>query len=229
MSSSTTPNPSNVATPPTTPTKAAPAAQGVTSQPGVDSGAEVQPKTSSSSAVASSPIIQVPLAAFCTLAGDDYGAGYDFRSHERVQLLMQIFACVEVVSVKSTISVDKCFAIPKEGLRNYKLRHGIAPRTTNFWTKKSDGTYTGLGAVTARLVSTSMNPMFPTPATSEFNSKTFPPGLQTDLRAVETRHPYINYVVINDDAVKENTNFSFCVQIDFIVECSGENFGVVGL
>lgn len=228
MSASTVPNPANVATPPPSPNKEAPASKpGVTSDVSSDGGAEVQPPRNVGKFSGARNSIQVPLAIACGLPSDEYGVAYNFREHERVQLLLQIFACVEVISVKAFISVDKAFPITSGGVKNYVFRHGLAPKTAPS-NCVIGGATISVAHTTPRLVTSTMNPMFPVPSTAEYTSETFPPGMQTDLRAVETRHPYLSYLVLNDSPT-DKAICTFRIQLDFIVECSGENFGVVGL
>jgi len=231
MSSTTAVTPENTVplTPPTTAPRPSKPTAGVTSRPSVDSGAEAQPATVDRGVSgAGAAGFAIPLAAAFSFPNNQRGRRYAFRDNADVQYFLRYFAQVELIECTAVLFASKVFNLSSNGTSTRVIRHGFAPRTVVTHTTTSDGTVYGAGAVTARLNTAVINPMFGQPHVIHGDSSTFPPGMQLDFRAVETRHPYVSYLVVND-VPAANETMEFVVQLDFVVQVSGQNFGGQGL
>jgi len=239
MSSSTPLTPA--ATPSAAQTTFAPAATApVAAQPmgdSVQSGASIPPVVSLAPSTAT-----IGYEFPCTDVGEfglhTGGLRYNFRAHSRVAEYLKDFAVVELVAVKAVIYLSRCHgfgvtnATPQfRDLDNISIRFGIAPRTIDTHTGGTTSTpvVTSVGKGVMRLQTGVLSQIWPSVLTYDVATATMPPGIQTDLRAIETRHPYPRMYISNLFPLASDNGILLRVQIDFTVRCSGSNFGGPGL
>jgi len=162
---------------------------------------------------------------------------YSFAGNTRVKQLMQIFSVVEIVSVRAFLFQVSTPPTNPEGTVGALLRFGPVPRKTVYSiSTSSSGSSKGSTSVagtipTLRSIVTS--PITPVSASVVWGAggEPFPPGMQLDLRLVESRFNYINFLLANVNPVKLSGKAESWevarVQLDFTVSCSGQNFGVI--
>lgn len=155
----------------------------------------------------------------------EHGFTYSLRSHPRVETLLTIFSSVVVSSVRVYISQSTVLAADTTDPTTTRLiRYGVAPR--GIVTHSEDS---GVVGYIPSLESVTLSSAVPATASCIWGvgGVPFPPGLQLDLRAVELRHNYVEVLLANCDAVAGDDRSLFVAQVDFTVQCSGQNFGAL--
>lgn len=157
------------------------------------------------------------------VAANEHGQIRSLRGHPRVKTLLSIFSVVEVVSVRMTVFQSTVLAASAEGTATHLVRFGIVPRSTAL-DFQSSGVVHYIPFLESMVTSTNVG----SSARAVFGEGgvPFPPGLQLDLRAVETRHNYPEVLVANTFISKLKHNL-VQAQVDFTVRCSGQNFGAL--
>lgn len=234
----------SIPTPPHSPQHNAPDAQSIL-QPISATSAGAEP--TSTSYVDRPPVGSVVFErtdALTTVKLSSWGERYNFRQHADVQRWLQDFAYVELIEVR--VFVFQCNTwgfVPAGGsstantihpstasLPTIHIRLGIAPGTTSI-TNTTTGSSTpsvetnGHGIV--HLESFLAVPL--TANSAEYcwgaNGRPFPPGLQTDLRAIQLRHAYPTFVMVNLSKSDSRQADIVAGQIRFAVRCWGQNYG----
>jgi hypothetical protein len=178
---------------------------------------------SSSSAVSSSPIEFSIARSGCGLTNGAVSGSFSFKNHTRVVELRKLFLVVELVSVAVTIyQVSARAASSSSPYKPYLIRHGVGPRglvghdgTVNLvsdWPHMSNFTTTVDNASSQTIV-------------HGRGGIPFPSGVLFDLNVVETRSPVAEYLVGIANPVSQGSDDLVLCQFDFIVACSGQNFG----
>lgn len=151
------------------------------------------------------------------------GKVYNFRDHPRVKQLLSLFSIVEITQVRAFVFQSTVFSSSASGTKTALVRFGCIPRSLPLAVQ--NGGVVGFIPCLESL-STSTNVASTARVIWGAGGLPFPPGLQLDLRAVETRHNYINFLLAN--ATKLSDSFEVArAQLDFTVRCSGQNFGSV--
>lgn len=203
--------------------------------------AGVEPRTSS----APTAIVRIPCAGTGgQIQSTDAGIEYNFRGHAMVKHALAVFSIVNLVEVRIFVHQRSIFSAGTADFSTgakavasaifpHHFRLGVAPNGLV--------THTGTGSTRAsiahgipglRSFMTSSN--IGTSATFEFASKPgpgafpFPPGLQLDLRAAEVRHKWPVVLIANASLDPDAVQYPLAhIQVDFVVECSGSNFGSI--
>jgi len=226
-----------MATPPTPPdSDAGKSIQSVISS-GV-SGSTVT-KDSTSSAVTGLTDTAALITTVCSqsakLHEHEHGITFSIRGHPRIATLLTLFSVVEVVEVRAFIAQRAVYAASSTARYGSVVRFGPVPRgiaTTN----SGSGVVSYIPHLCDFMTTTTVA------ATSEVvwgkGGRPFPPGLQLDLRALETRHNYVEFLLANTNVVAQGAKSSksgealgpielLVAQLSITVSCSGQNFGVV--
>lgn len=159
------------------------------------------------------------------LMGSEAGVFYSIREHPRVRTFLSVFSIVEIKSVKVFAYQSTVQAASSNGKAVWPVRFGIVPRGIPL--KSGDLNITGLiPHLSAFVCGTNIA------ATAECTwgegGLPFPPGLQLDLRALETRHNYPEVLLckfVLDAAQTEYAVASATLSIE--LECRGQNFGSI--
>jgi len=162
---------------------------------------------------------------------------YNFREHPIVAMALRMFSVVEVVEVTAYVMQSRVVAASSTGFTPRQLRFGLAPRATTTATSSTTGgttpttTWTGVVGAIPHLVDIASSPNFTAQSSVTWslspsgNQRPFPPGIQTDLRAVELRHNYVNFLLAANNPVSAGTDDAWLCQVSFVINCSGQNFG----
>lgn len=197
----------------------------------VNSGASVPGSVSSGNATS---LVMVTCASSFTHHGHSFGTFYSFRAHPRVAQCLQMFAFVELHDVHAFVWQTRASPTDEQSEVQH-LRLGIAPRTTptTIQTGKrgKNGTDESQGVVDMipHLLSFTTGTIMPTSASFHWGKggAPFPPGLQLDFRAAETRFPYAQFVIGSTHPGAAAEKPLVGVQLTIILACRGSNFGLV--
>jgi hypothetical protein len=209
----------------------------VASDPPVDSTSIASP--SASLTLSPSGSVSVACSVSFSLAACAYSNTYNFRAHPRVKQCLQLFAFVELESVKATVM--SAYSVQHKSTTTVTplhVRHGIAPRGTvarlvvtparsrTATTEAVEATYSGVVEYVPHLHSFLTGSIVVSSQVVEFSAGTFPPGVLLDFQSVETRFNYAQYFVGITNPAEDATD-AVHVQLDFSVRCSGSGFGHV--
>jgi hypothetical protein len=159
------------------------------------------------------------------LRSDNHGILYSFRDHPRVKTLISLFSVVEIVSVQAFVAQSTVLSASSDlssATTTRFVRFGIVPRAT----ATQSGTTGVVNYIPSlRTMSTSFG--VASVASASWDVSNFPPGLQLDLKALETRHNYPEFLLANSEVAAKLTYPVAHAQLDFTVRCSGQNFGAI--
>jgi len=182
-----------------------------------------------STGVSTANMVHIPCAVqACDLSGNTRAASYSFASHPSVAAALRIFAFVELTQIRAYVFQTRILAASSTGYTPYHMRFGPAPRAL----PASSGTGKSAIGVVDRiptLRSIVSSPVVGTTATflwtpnGSADSLPFPPGVQTDLRPLETRFNYIEFFAGFTNPSDEEKSI-FAIQLDFTIACRGSNF-----
>jgi hypothetical protein len=183
----------------------------------------------------STPTIRFPLASGgCNIVSTSgrtstTAASYSFRGHAQVASYLRQYSRVELVEVRATVYQTAVVAAPTEAesvtpYTPYVIRFGLAPRGLSGSDSGTNIIHTIPNLrnfVTSTQVATNSTVTYS--ITPSGDQLPFPPGVQTNFRDVEITHNYVEFFVglTNPDS---KSRYVCCVQLDFLVECSGVNF-----
>jgi len=164
------------------------------------------------------------------LKSDDRAAYFSFRDNAIVQDCLKMFAFVELVEVKVFVGQLTVLAAKSGGTKLVETRFGIVPRDTTYQISTGAGstaTVTGYVSRIPHLASIMSSTNVPTTASVRFGpgGTPFPPGLQLDLRPLETRFNWPVFFIGNVHVRADDPVDLWNVQVEFTVECWGEGFG----
>jgi len=158
------------------------------------------------------------------LMSDDVSDFFCIRSHPRVKTLLSLFSVVEVVTVRVFVWQRRVFSSSEKGTMTHLIRFGVVPRAVVTEVKSTNVAHY---LPYMRTMATSTNVGATAEAVFGDGGVPFPPGLQLDLRAVETRHNYPEVLLVNTNK-NQDASFELCqAQLDITVRCSGQNFGAL--
>lgn len=169
--------------------------------------------------------LMIPLSGYTgPLRSDTSGLTYSIRQHPQAIAALALFSVVEIVSVK--MYVHQIF-VHDAGERVGLVRFGVAPRGT---TTTDPNTQNSVAHVIPRLQTMALSSSVPSVSEVTFGQGgvSFPPGLQLDLRAAETRHNYAQILLTNITiGPQANARDVVGCQFDVMLACSGQNFGAI--
>jgi predicted HicB family RNase H-like nuclease len=197
--------------------------------------------TSPSAAVSISPsaFVSIACSVAFSLSANSYSNNYNFRMHPRVKQCLQLFAFVELESVKATVM--SAYSVQYKAdhtITPLHIRHGIAPRGTvarlvvsaararTATSEAVEATYSGVVEYVPHLHSFLTGSIVVASQIVEFSAGSFPPGVLLDFQSTETRFNYAQYFVGITNPVDDSKD-AVHVQLDFTVRCSGSGFGHV--
>jgi hypothetical protein len=217
----------NGPTPPASPTAASASTSGGVASDVVDLGVSTSPNLLANvpgkSLSAPTGVVVLPCAAFFDIEHQHYGSFYNFREHPRIVTALQLFAVVELVSVRAFLFQPGLVKDAPIAL----IRFGIVPRaiTTHSGTTSRTASIPSLHSIVT-------NPVFASSGAYSWSNPVvsggfpFPPGVQIDLRAIESRFNYAVFCLVND-TVSTTSGAIYKCQLDFVVRCEGTGFGAV--
>jgi len=145
---------------------------------------------------------------------------YDFRGHPRVVAALSLFSVVKLVSVDAFVFQATVRSAGSSSAGNIRhARYGVAPRGLAL----TDVTVPEVPYVRNLVCGTQVASS--AALTFGAGGEPFPPGLQLDLRAAEVRHRYPRFWLMNPVVSTTETFDLVHAQLQFVVECSGQNFG----
>jgi hypothetical protein len=188
-----------------------------------------------SSTAAISPTVPLVCSASFGISADSLSVNYSFREHPRVVQALQLFASVELVEVHAFVYQTYVYPPDKVGTVVNHYAFGIAPRATASSVTSSTAT-TGSAAESTtvvsfipHLVSYLTGVTMATSANYSWSASNFPPGIQLDYRATETRFNYAQFLLTSTTPQKKTKDGSttpvVAVKLNFTVNCAGLGFG----
>lgn len=147
---------------------------------------------------------------------------YSFRSHPQVKMLMKLFSTVKLVSVKVYLAQASIGTDLTVADANF-VRFGIVPRGTVTTYKE-----TNVVSYLPHMQTMAMDRTTLAATVVDYSDGNFPPGVELDFRSVEVRNNYAEFLVATTaPGPKESKQPLVRGQVDFVVECDGQNFGAV--
>ena len=185
-------------------------------------------------------VVRIPCAGSATvLSGNITARTYNFKSHPMVKAALAIFSVVQLAEVRIFLHQRNIFAAPEytnattPGARPFHIRVGLGPSGTVVATGDATAGYTSVADRIPNLRNFITSPNHGTSATFEYSIRpgpgvfAMPAGMQTDLRAIEVRHKHAEVIVANASYATAAAYEIVHIQVDFVIECSGSNFGEV--
>jgi len=165
------------------------------------------------------------------LFSDENGLTANLRRHPRIAQLLSIYSSVVLVSLRAYVFQTRVYGADDVGHAVSLVRFGMVPRGLSFGAKNAKGvTQTVVPFIPSlRCIATTTNQTATAECAWGVGGAPFPPGLQLDLAAVEVRHHYPEFALCNAGALtkEEHRRGIAQAQLDFTVECSGQNFGSI--
>lgn len=156
------------------------------------------------------------------LTSDSSELVYSFRNHPQVKMLMKLFASVKLVSVRVYLA-QASIGSPDDVADSNFVRFGLVPRGTVTVYKD-----TSVVSYLPHLQTMAMDRTVLSATTISLNGNDFPPGVELDFRSAEVRNNYAEFLVARISPGPKGEKIALIRgQIDFIVECDGQNFGAV--
>jgi len=181
-------------------------------------------KMASSEVIVTSPLTSSGTSYSCSdtfiLKCNQSHHSYSFRSHPTFRNLSSMFDTLTLQQVRVHIASTEVDS--SEGkVSCHTIRFGLAPRGLNATSSDTNIVYT-----IPHLDTVTIDPTALVTVSRTWSANDFPPGVQSDLRAVESRNKYVELFVGNCTQEKGDSNL-VRVQVDFVVSCSGQGFGNV--